>query len=174
MSKVLELKRARKELHAKMVTLSEKEAFTPEDEKSFGEMKGQLDGLAKQIDRVEFLDTERAGLDRVDPVPSKPRPDADPATPKKTAPKGARKPIENPGFVNVGELVACARFKPDDPRIQALMEMGTGESGGFAIPDDINPTLQEVKPQEAIFRPRATVVPAGGSPDADLTPDLLT
>ena len=79
-----------------------------------------------------------------------------------------RKPVENPGFTCVGELVYCARFKPEDARIQALMEMGTGESGGLAIPDDINPTMKEVAPQEAIMRPRATVVPAGESPDADL------
>ena len=168
MSKVLELKRTRKELVAKMAPLAERTDLTPDELRSFDDMKAQSEGLVKQIERVEFIETERAILDRVDPVPSKPQPDPDPAK-KKAVAKGGRKPIENPGFENVGELVFCAIHQPRDPRIHALMEMGTGESGGLAIPDDINPTLQEVKPQEAIFRPRAMVVPAGDSPDADLT-----
>ncbi|MCE9635598.1 MAG: phage major capsid protein [Planctomycetes bacterium] len=175
MSKVLELKRARKELNAKMSALAEKPDFNPDDEKSFVDLKGQTESLVKQIERVEFVESERAVLDRVDPVPSKPRPDADPSKPVRPDPAVpralagvTRKRVENPGFECVGELVFCARFRPEDPRIQALMEMGTGESGGLAIPDDINPTLAEVRPQEAIFRPRATVVPAGESPDADL------
>jgi len=168
MSKLLDLKKTRKELAAKLAPIAEKETLTPEEETCFGAMRTQSETLAKQIDRLEFMDSERAVLDRVDPVPAKPQPE--PATPvaKKPAVGGARTVIENPGFANVGELVYCARFKPEDSRIQALMEMGTGESGGLAIPDDINPTLREVTPQEAIFRSRATVVPAGESPDADL------
>jgi len=168
MPKILELKRTRKDLNAKMSALAEKEGFTPEDEKSFLDMKSQIEALGKQVERLEIVEADRAVIDRVDPVPSKPQPDPDPAKAKKPAGGGLRKPIENPGFANVGELVYCARFQPQDSRIRALQEMGTGESGGFAIPDDINPTLQEVKPQEAIFRPRATVVPAGDAPDADL------
>jgi HK97 family phage major capsid protein len=167
MSKILELKRTRKELNAKMTSLAEKEGFGPDDEKAFLDMKAQSEGLAKQIERLEFVEADRAVLDRVEVVPSKPRPDPEPAPAKKPTPKGARKVVENPGFENVGELVYCARFHPNDPRIHALQEMNTGTSGGFAIPDEINPTLAEVKPQEAIIRPRATVVPAGESPDAE-------
>ena len=175
MSKVLELKRARKELVAKLAPLADKDNPTPEEEKSFGEMKAQAEGLAKQIEKLEFVDGERAMLDRLDPVPAKPAPEGDGTKPG--APRGQgvqpgsrvnRPGIENPGFENVGELIYCARFQPNDSRVLALMEMGTGESGGLPIPDEINPTLREVTPQEAIFRPRATVVPAGESPDADL------
>ncbi|NUN53443.1 MAG: phage major capsid protein [Planctomycetaceae bacterium] len=175
MSKVLELKRSRKELVAKLAPLAEKDALTPEEEKEFSGMRGQAEGLAKQIERLEFVDGERAILDRLDPMPAKPAPEGDALKPG--APRGQavepgtrvnRPGIENPGFENVGELIYCARFQPHDSRIQALMEMGTGESGGLAIPDEINPTLREVMPQEAIFRPRSTVVPAGESPDADL------
>jgi HK97 family phage major capsid protein len=166
MSKLLELKRTKKDLMAKLAPFAEKEVLTPDEEKSYGEWRDQVAALGKQIERVEFVETEQAVIDRLDPVPSKPRPDAEPRKPSPVA--ILRKPVENPGFLCVGELVYCARFKPEDARIQALMEMGTGESGGLAIPDEINPTLKEVAPQEAIMRPRATVVPAGESPDADL------
>src|SRR5262245_32103784 len=117
MSKVLELKRTRKELVAKMAPLAERTDLTPEELKSFDDMKAHSEGLARQIERVEFVESEQDVLARVDVVPSKPRPDADPAQARKATPKGGRKPIENPGFSCVGELVACARFKPDDPRI---------------------------------------------------------
>ncbi|MCE9635799.1 MAG: phage major capsid protein [Planctomycetes bacterium] len=168
MTKLLELKHTRKELVGKLAPLAEKDVLTPEEERTYTEGKAQAEALAKQIERVEFVETERTVLARVEVVTSKPRPDAEPAAAKKSPlAKSGRRPVENPGFANVGELVYCARFHPNDPRIHALMEMGTGESGGFAIPDEINPTLQEVKPQDAIFRPRATVVPAGESPDAE-------
>lgn len=167
MTKLLELKHTRKELVGKLAPLAEKDVLTPEEERTYTEGKAQAEALAKQIERVEFVESERTVLDRVEVVPAKPRPDPELAPAKKRVPKGARKPIENPGFENVGELVYCARFQPHDPRIQALMEMGTGGSGGFAIPDEINPTLAEVKPQEAIIRPRATVVGPGDSPDAE-------
>jgi HK97 family phage major capsid protein len=161
MSKVLELKKTRKELVAKLAPIAEKDNLTPDEEKSYGDMKAQAEGLAKQIERIEFVEGERAVLDRLDPVPSKPRPEGD----QTRKPRGK---VENPGFECLGEVVYCARFNPNDPRMRALQEMGTGESGGFAIPDEFNPTLKEVTPQEAIIRPRATVVPAGASPDADL------
>jgi HK97 family phage major capsid protein len=174
MSKVLELKRARKDLVAKLAPLAEKDPLSEDETKSFTEMRGQAESLAKQIERLEFVDGERAALERVDPVPAKPQPEGDspkakvPGAGGGAAPGTPRRRIENPGFENVGELVFCARFQPNDSRIQALLEMGTGESGGLPIPDEINPTLREVRPQEAIFRPRSTVVPAGESPDADL------
>jgi len=174
MSKVLELKRARKELVEKLTPLAEKDALSEDEAKSFSEMRGQAESLARQIERLQFVDGEREALARLDPVPVRPKPDDDrrPAPPRGQAIEPGtrvnRPGIENPGFECVGELVYCARFQPQDSRILALQEMGTGESGGLPIPDDINPTLREVRPQEAIFRSRATVVPAGESPDADL------
>ena len=161
MSKVLELKKTRRELVAKLAPIAEKESLTADEERTYGEMKSQAEGLAKQIERIEFVESERAVLDRLDPVPSKPRPEGD-------QPRKVRGKIENPGFECLGEVVYCARFQPGDSRLRALQEMGVGESGGYAIPDEFNPTLREVGTQEAIVRPRATVVPAGASPDADL------
>lgn len=162
MSKVLELKRARKELVAQMNTLAAQDSFSEDDEKAFGEMRTQIAGLARQIERIEFVEGEQAILDTLEPVPAKPRPEPTMPVAKKV------EVVENPGFQNVGELVCCARFSPRDPRILALQEMGTGASGGIAIPDEINPALRAVSANEAIFRPRATVIPAGDSPDADL------
>jgi HK97 family phage major capsid protein len=46
--------------------------------------------------------------------------------------------------------------------------MGTGAEGGFALPTQFRDTILQVSPQEAIVRPRATVIPAGEPPDAKL------
>ncbi len=161
MSKVLELKRARKDLVAKLAPLAEKDDLEPDEATAFADMRAEVESLGSRIERLEFVDGERAVLGRLDPVPSKPRPEVEPV-------KKPRSRIVNPGFECLGEIVYCARFQPGDSRLRALQEMGVGESGGFAIPDEFNPTLREVSPQEAIVRPRATVVPGGSSPDADL------
>ncbi|HLS34371.1 MAG TPA: phage major capsid protein, partial [Brevibacterium sp.] len=46
------------------------------------------------------------------------------------------------------------------------MSMGVDASGGYAVPEEFLDTFLEVAPQEAIVRPRATVIPAGSNPDA--------
>jgi HK97 family phage major capsid protein len=51
--------------------------------------------------------------------------------------------------------------------------MDQGAEGGFAIPEQFRPELLQVQPQEAIFRPRCTVIPAGDPPDARITMPAL-
>jgi HK97 family phage major capsid protein len=46
------------------------------------------------------------------------------------------------------------------------MSMGVDASGGYAVPNQFREEILEVSPQEAIVRPRATVIPAGDMPDA--------
>lgn len=81
-------------------------------------------------------------------------------------------------FRNVGEyFFAIARQKSDgvrDARLDALREqreqtMGTGATGGYALPEQFDRTIRQVQAQEAIIRPRAMVIPPGTPPDAKLT-----
>ncbi len=81
-------------------------------------------------------------------------------------------------FRNMGEFFfSLARMKSDgikDARLDILREkreqtMGTGATGGYALPEQFDPTLRQVQAQEAIVRPRAAVIPAGSPPDAKLT-----
>ncbi len=81
-------------------------------------------------------------------------------------------------FRNIGEFFfAIARMKSDgvrDPRLETLREkreqtMGTGATGGYALPEQFDATIRQVQAQEAIIRPRAAVIPAGSPPDAKLT-----
>lgn len=81
-------------------------------------------------------------------------------------------------FRGIGEFFASiARLKADgfrDPRLDALQEqreqtMGTGATGGYALPEQFSNEVRLAVAQEAIIRPRATVIPAGSPPDAKLT-----
>ena len=89
-------------------------------------------------------------------------------------------------FRNVGEqLYSLVQFKQTgrmDPRLDKAyrdaeemraMSMGTGSEGGFALPEQFSPQVRGVASQEAVIRPRATVIPAGFPPDAQLSLPVL-
>ena len=87
--------------------------------------------------------------------------------------------IQNQGelkeFKNFGEFMHSVRFNPSDPRLieNRAQQMVIGESGGYAVPPQFIGGLLSITPQEAIFRPRCTVIPAGDSPDTDITMPAL-
>lgn len=55
------------------------------------------------------------------------------------------------------------------PGLRAEQSVDTGGKGGYAVPTQFDPTLRQVAPQSVIVRPRATVIPAGDPPDAQLS-----
>ncbi len=85
-------------------------------------------------------------------------------------------------FSSLGEFLYSVRFNHNDPRLQDCeykefeqrdSTMGSGPGGGFAVPTQFRPELLSVTPQEAIMRPRATVIPAGDPPDAKISMPAL-
>ena len=83
----------------------------------------------------------------------------------------------NGEFRNIGEFLYAARFNPGDPRLQRVerptseqrgMDMTTGSEGGVLVPPTYMETIMQATPQAAVFRPRATVIPAGSPPDSAL------
>ena len=55
------------------------------------------------------------------------------------------------------------------PWIRNEWTMGTGEEGGFAVPERRLEQVLMLGPEGAIVRPRATVIPAGDPPDSKIT-----
>lgn len=164
MDEILELRQKTRDLVARMAALNEQGALSEEQQTEYDDLRAQVVAANARIERLEEVERLQARIQVIEPTN---RPDPDPQ-PSARADASERPVIANPGFANVGELVYCARFKPHDERIQALQEMDTGDSGGFAVPTEHDPMVREVAPNEAIFRPRATVIPAGASPDAEL------
>lgn len=82
------------------------------------------------------------------------------------------------GFADFGEFLRTIENHRVahilDPRLQAIQQrslsMGEGAAGGFLVPPEFAAMLRQIQPQEAIVRPRATVIPASAdTPDASVT-----
>jgi HK97 family phage major capsid protein len=88
-------------------------------------------------------------------------------------------------FRNIGEMfwaiAAMTKDSRPDSRFDPLrptheeraMSAGVGAEGGFALPTQFRDAIFQVSPQEAIVRPRATVIAAGSPPDAKLEAPAL-
>ncbi|HUV64420.1 MAG TPA: phage major capsid protein [Sedimentisphaerales bacterium] len=117
--------------------------------------------LAAEIDKMDNLIAYARSIPD-DPTPGPAGPDPQPSAPE---------------IHSFGELLFLVRFAPHDERLRELadgkehrdMSMGVGSAGGFLVPEQMGPLLEPIQPQEAVFRPRARVIPAGTPPDAAIT-----
>ncbi|OPY76216.1 MAG: Phage capsid family protein [Syntrophorhabdus sp. PtaU1.Bin050] len=135
------------------------------------EFNAQLEGFSADVRRRADLAKQMDGLDKiVNPFPNGARGFGNGGEP------------DSLGFRNLGEFFySLANFRRDGKRDERLdrslelreMTMGTGSQGGYAIPTQFDAVVRQVTPQEAAIRPRATVIPAGDPPDAQLTFPVL-
>jgi HK97 family phage major capsid protein len=151
---------------------AEKRQFTDEEKSQYNKLTEETDKLEKDIlSAEEDLERRRKLAEQEAKMKEKkdnPNPNPD-----------DRRDIDpEKEFRNIGEfLFALARMKADgikDSRLDPLREkreqtMGTGATGGYALPEQFDAMIRQVQAQEAIVRPRAAVIPAGSPPDAKLT-----
>lgn len=142
--------------------------LTDEERTRFDELEAQMETLAGDIEREERLERTEAELEATL---------EEPAT-RSTAVRGMHRPDDGGRgeFRSFGEFLAAVRFSPADPRLGDPQEVraasdqsmsgGSGEYGGYAVPEQFIDTFLEVSPQEAVVRPRATVIPPGDRPEA--------
>jgi len=82
-------------------------------------------------------------------------------------------------FRSLGEFIATIRFNRNDPRLvmrsseDPVAKVGDGEQGGYLVPDRFLDEILQVKPEEAVVRPRAQIIPAGDPPDATMYVPVL-
>ena len=71
----------------------------------------------------------------------------------------------------IAEFLRTVLTNQTDPRLQEARQqaMGVGVMGGFMVPTQWSSTIRQLQPQDAVVRPRATVIPPGEPPDAALT-----
>lgn len=78
-------------------------------------------------------------------------------------------------FREFGEFLQTVKWNPNDTTLRTKqgekreMNMAIGAQGGFIVPDQFGTEIKLVDDLEAIFRPRAQVIPAGDPPDAAIT-----
>jgi HK97 family phage major capsid protein len=179
MTNITDLKRQKSETIRDMRRIvdnaeDEKRDLTPAESKRYDELDRAADSIDKKIiqaQKMALRDAEFSDLSRI----VNPLPDAAKFGGSSGDWRGSGD--ETGGFRNIGELfVSIAKFKRDgvrDERLDGLRElreqtMGTGATGGFALPRQFDGALRQVAPGEAAVRPRATVIPAGSPPDAPI------
>ncbi|WP_339873940.1 phage major capsid protein [uncultured Brevundimonas sp.] len=93
---------------------------------------------------------------------------------------GAAAPAAAREFESLGEFMVTIARNRDDQRLAAMyherkadQRMDDGPSGGFAVPTQFVGEMLRVEAQDAMFRPRARVIPAGSPPDAAVTMPAL-
>jgi len=141
-------------------------ALTDDDTATYDAKQAEVESLNAQIAREEKLEALKAAAATAKPAVMAPA----------AAPAAAPGPEARKEFENIAEFFHAVRFNNDDQRLASLyndgdsvrgeQRMDTGSTGGFAIPKQFLPRLLEVTPQDAIIRPRATVIPTGTPPDA--------
>lgn len=177
MDKLIEMKNKKLELIKQLRAMldkadAEKRKMTEEENVQYRQTNDELDVLEKDITETEADLERRRKLAEKEIETRK----ADPEHKINIDHKLKVDPEKE--FRNVGEFFySIARQKSDgvrDARLDTLREkreqtMGTGATGGYALPEQFDATLRQVQAQDAIVRPRAAVIPAGSPPDAKLT-----
>lgn len=157
-----------------LVTAAEAEDrdLTDDEQAQFDGHKAELESLEKRIGRAEEMaaHNETASQSRGAAAAA-----GGPA-PTPSAPEASKE------FETLGEFMATVARNPNDQRLAAMyqerqaaedMSMSDGPRGGFMVPTQFLSEVQRVEPQDAIFRPRARVLPAGTPPDAAVTMPAL-
>ncbi|WP_196427538.1 phage major capsid protein [Paenibacillus macerans] len=157
MENLIELRRksaAKKDEMRAMITAAqtEKRGFTEEEETKYTALEQEMRALEDQIkveERAQQFAMTAGGVSRT--------PDD---------------PLHEPEFRSFGDMVKTYRENPLDERLKEYREMAmkTNATGGIFVPPKFSAQLFEVKPETAIVRPRAVVIPADEeAPDAPIT-----
>lgn len=158
-----------------MINVAENEDrdFTAEETEAYDALQAEKESLDTRIARLEGADAAEAALNVVVPAAS-----------RRAGLERAGGPEASREFESMGEFLHSVRFRPNDQRLnfvegvghatddngmQSEMRMDNDTSGGFMVPTQLRNTLLSVRPQDALVRPRATVLEAGDPPDAGIT-----
>jgi len=136
-----------------------------------------LDACSKRDDK-SLTDEERAKFDELNARGQKLQSDIQriEALRKEETSRMQGEQQERTEILEFGDWLQTVRFHPSDPALQfvekrtaAGQSMGAGDEGGFVIPPRFIPAIREIAIDGAIFRPRASVIPAGSPPDQTIT-----
>lgn len=157
---------------------SEDREMTESEVTAFDEADAAIKEIDKKIasaSRFEKAASEKSNQERI--IPAASRNASIPRIPGDGAPRE---------FDSMGEFIHAVRFRQNDPRLASLFKddvmghemrgeqrMDTGSSGGFAVPTQFREELLMVDPEEAVVRPRATIIAAGDPPDSEISMPAL-
>jgi len=164
--KIIEMKGKRAEVIASMQkmndsALAESRDFTAEESSQYEALSTQQDAMKSQISRLESQSelNEEMNAPASKPIHSF----------NHSKNSGDNQVLDEGGFSSFGEFLGAVRAGNDSRLEFVSQNMGSGEAGGYRVPQQFGDMLTAFKPGESIIRPRATVIPAGNMPDADIS-----
>lgn len=160
MEKILALRRERAKYAEEMLALvnnaeNQGRGLNEEEQKKWDVLHTKAKDLDARIKVLEETEAINRDVNTIVNGGHRPQPGA-------TAEGGEEYP-----FKNLGELLNALRFNGRDSRLHMALDMNVGEGGGYMVPPAFRDSMFEVAPQEAIVRPRATVIPPGDIPDQE-------
>ena len=137
-------------LHVK--AQEENRSFTEEENTKYNDLMTEIDNRKAEIQREERLQQEEMGK-------------------KEEERQGDPDKLAHEFRGGIAEFMRSVLTSPNDPRLEEYRQqaMDVGVMGGFAVPTQWSSTIRQVQPQDAVIRPRATVIPPGNPPDAAIT-----
>lgn len=141
--------------------------ISAEDQASIQSKKDELEKINSQLELIEGLDLEESEGEKT-ALSAATR--IENSNGNRNAPAAEAKRE----FENIEQWLEACMTNPNDQRLEfkeyrSEQRMDTGATGGFAVPKQFLPLLKTVKPEEALVRPRANVIPAGDPPDAEIS-----
>ncbi len=189
-AKIAEFLARMDELH--QLTITEERKLTEEEQSEYDGLKVKVDEANEKITEIEEIEEERSvrATELAEERAKLNQPIRDIILPD----TGGQNSVDEPDeFRTFGHFLNTVRFRPQDTRLldfhdsltpdeqrgydlamarmtpeEREQSMGVGVEGGFAVPTQFLDTLLQVSTQDAIIRPRATVIPAGSPPDAQI------
>lgn len=137
---------------------TENRELTADEMNTFEQRMSSIDALSRQITLEERQATQEAARER---------PGQQGGNGGGTDAEGNRGGEE---CNNLGEFIYRVRFQP---HLLSRATDITTDDAAYLIPTQIRTELLQLKPEDAIVRPRATVIPAGDPPDSAITMPAL-
>lgn len=141
---------------------AENRELTAEETVKYDALMAEQNSLKGQITRVEAQEKLNAELSQ--------------PTTKTVSTMGApaiikmadNQVLDETGFSSFGDFMGAVKTGRDSRLEFVAQTMGTGSEGGFLVPKQFGQMLTAFTPETSLVRPRATVVPAGDMPDAEI------
>lgn len=131
--------------------------FSDAEEQEIAAHKATIAKAESQIDSLKDVNFDKLATKSVDHV----------TTASVVRAGGAEAKKE---FESLDEFIKVAMTSPNDQRLEykAAQEMGTGSSGGFAVPKQFLNEIKSFEDEDVLVRPDAMVIPAGTPPDSEI------
>lgn len=160
-----ELMQRRAQLAAEMRTYTQTHAadWNADCDARWADMDAELRETEGKIQRLQRLDAVDAELSRTDGRGA-------------AVPPGIANPDQTPAqreeralpWNHIGEFYHDVRYNPSRAELRE-MTMTVGSEGGILVPTQFANELLRVTPESSVVRPRARIIPAGATPDAELS-----